>query len=84
MSNYKVTYSFDHMVTWLLVTNELRYILHPRIIKNYNKLKKIKNLIVILLKFVFFDIIKGCWMKFMAINGVIDLEDPLFLKKKQR
>ena len=27
MSNHKATYSFDHVVTWVHVTNELRYIL---------------------------------------------------------
>ena len=26
MSNHKVTYSFDHVVTWVHATNELRYI----------------------------------------------------------
>ena len=26
MSNHKATYSFDHVVTWVHVTNELRYI----------------------------------------------------------
>ena len=33
--------------------------LHPRIITNYNKLKNIKDFIIILLKFVFSDIISG-------------------------
>ena len=26
MSNHKATYSFDHVITWVHVTNELRYI----------------------------------------------------------
>ena len=39
---------------------------------------------MILPKFAFSDIIKGYWMKFMAINAVTDLEDHLFLEKKQR
>ena len=51
---------------------------------NYNKLKKIKNFIIILRKFVFSDIINGYWMEFMAINAVTDLEDNLFCFLKQR
>ena len=47
-------------------------------------LKKIKNFITILLKFVFSDIINGYWMKSMAINAVTDLEDHLFCFLKQR
>ena len=59
--------------------------LHPRIITNYNKLKKNRILIIILLKCAFSDIINGCWMKFMAINAVTGLKDHFFLKKtKQR
>ena len=52
--------------------------LDSRIITNYNKLKKIKNFIIILLKFVFSDINNRYWMKFMSINAVVDLEDHLF------
>ena len=39
---------------------------------------------IILLKFVFSDIINGYWMKLMAINAVADLEDHLFFKKKSK
>ena len=52
--------------------------LHLRNITNYNKLQKIKNFNVILLKFVFSDIVNGYWMKFMAINAVTDSEGHLF------
>ena len=52
--------------------------LHPRIITNNNKLKRIKNVSIILLKFVLSDIINGYCMKFMAINAVTDLEDHFF------
>ena len=50
---------------------------------NYNKLKKIKNFIIFLLKFVF-DIINGYWMKFVTINAVTVLQDHLFCILKQR
>ena len=54
--------------------------LHLRIITSINKRNRIKNVSMILLLFVFFDIIKGYCMKFMAINAVTNLEDHLFLK----
>ena len=53
--------------------------LHPRIITNNNKLKRIKNVLksIILLEFVFSDIINGYCKTFMAINAVTDLQDHL-------
>ena len=50
----------------------------------YNELKKIENVLRILLKLVFSDkTIIRFWMKFMAINGVTDLKDYLFRSKKR-
>ena len=73
-------------ITWLReFTWQMNLIisLHGRIITNYNKLKKIKNFIIIRLKFVFFDIINGYWMNFMTINAVRDLKDHLFFFSKK-
>ena len=62
------------------VTNEVCYIFTSTNITNNNKLKRIKIALksIILLKFVFSDIINGYCKKFMAINAMTDLEDYLF------
>ena len=50
----------------------------------YNELKKIKNVLRILLKLVFSDkTITGYRTKFVAINGVTDLNDHLFCSKER-